>query len=203
MNIVVQTYDGRVQCRPDTSWEREDRDLFAPDFISAYDFVPVLFARICKAGKCIGGKFAGRYYDAVNYGILLDAITVSGEPIRIMDRTSVLPFPMYDKITLGSGKNEFRICLDAGPVSGKEENATGDRIVFNTSCGSTELIEKALCHISEFVSLRIGDIIAVELARQDILVSRKDCRKTDGNVTTTRLYGSFCGNTSFDFNIIM
>ena len=80
MNIVVQTYDGRVQCRPDTSWEREDRDLFAPDFISAYDFVPVLFARICKAGKCIGGKFAGRYYDAVNYGILLDAITVSGEP---------------------------------------------------------------------------------------------------------------------------
>ena len=34
MNIVVQTYDGRVQCRPDTSWEREDRDLFAPDFIS-------------------------------------------------------------------------------------------------------------------------------------------------------------------------
>ena len=68
---------------------------------------------------------------------------------------------------------------------------------------STELIEKALCHISEFVSIRIGDIIAAELARPDILVSRKDCRKTDGNVTTARLYGSFCGNPSFDFNIIM
>lgn len=239
MNIVVQRYDGRVECRPDTSWEREDKDLYAPDFVSGYLYSPVLFARISKAGKCIGSKFAARYYDAVNYGVLLYASICDPFPENavckdgmtdtlprklspanendvpggdtgestglssVMDHTSVLPFPMYDKITLGSGKNEFRICLDAGPVSGKEENATGDRIVFNTSCGSTELIEKALCHISEFVSLRIGDIIAVELARQDILVSRKDCRKTDGNVTTTRLYGSFCGNTSFDFNIIM
>ena len=68
-----------MQCRPDTSWEREDKDLYAPDFVDGYLFSPVLFVRISKAGKCIGRKFAGRYYDAVNYGILLHAILSGGK----------------------------------------------------------------------------------------------------------------------------
>ena len=73
MNIIVITADGHVRCRPDTTWEREDKDIYAPEQVSSYSYSPVLFARISKAGKCIGEKFVDRYYDAVNYGMLLYA----------------------------------------------------------------------------------------------------------------------------------
>ena len=208
MNIAVQTYSGCIQCRPDTSWEREDKDLYAPDFVDGYLFSPVLFVRISKAGKCIGRKFAGRYYDAVNYGILLHAIlsggrgtgfppAEAGNPREtygerdisgIMDHTSVLPFPMYDRVTLESGENMFSLSGDRGDGVVRE--------IYSTGCGSAEMIESAIENVSRFVSLRIGDIAAVELAPAAPLVLRKEC-------TVTRISGSFCGNSLFDFNIIM
>lgn len=203
MNIAVQTYSGCIQCRPDTSWEREDKDLYAPDFVDGYLFSPVLFARICKAGKCIGRKFAGRYYDAINYGILLYAVLHSRNDGRemsdlpsaraddichIMDRTSVLPSPMYDRATLESGENMFRL------MCGTETE--GIHEIYATDCGSCQMIESAIEEMSGLVSLRIGDIAAVELAQASHLISRGDCLHR-------RVSGTFCENALFDFNIIM
>lgn len=196
MNIIVQTYDGQVQCRPDTSWEREDKTLYAPDFVSGYGYAPVLFARICKAGKCIGGKFAGRYYDAVNYGLLLyaaiqagpDGNTMPAGYSTVMDHTSVLPFPMYDKVTLESGENRFSAGLTC--KAGRKEE------IYSTTEGSCRMIESAIENVSRFVSVRIGDIVAVELAPVGQLMTRErnpECR----------ISGTFCGNSLFDFDIIM
>ena len=122
MNIIVKAFGtGRFYCRPDTTWEREDKDLYLPDAVTGYLWTPVLFARISKAGKCIGRKFADRYYDAVSYGILLyvkdllcpaeqnapEAISLAAASCT--DHTSVLPFPMYNKVTLEDGTNIFSV----------------------------------------------------------------------------------------------
>ena len=58
MNIIVQPYGKTLgYCRPDTTWERENKDFYVPESVDTLLWTPVLFARISKAGKCIGEKF--------------------------------------------------------------------------------------------------------------------------------------------------
>lgn len=192
MNIIVKTYDGgRICCRPDTSWEREDKDLYVPDSINGYMWTPVLFARISKAGKCIGLKYAPRYYDAVNYGMLLyPSDMLDGSPYGIAaascaDHTSVLPFPMYNTVTLDGGTNVYSVLKDGIEI-------------FRTQEGSRKIIEKALSKASAIVSLRIGDILAIELAPMSLLAGFND----DVQPHETTISGSFCGNPLFSFRII-
>lgn len=191
MNIVVKTYgDGGIYCRPDTTWEREDKDLFSPEFIQGYRFTPVLFARISKAGKCIGRKFAERYYDSIGYGILLyaedlfDGSSMSYASSSCLDHTSVLPFPMYNRLTLESGENTFSVRQDG-------------TMLFSTAEGSTDMIGSALTDASSKISLRIGDMVAIELASPERII-----RKNDGPIETV-LEGSFCGNSLFRIRIVL
>ena len=164
-----------------------------PDNISGYSWTPVLFARISKAGKCIGRKFAGRYYDAVGYGALLyveDMLDGTPESIACAscaDHTSILPFPMYDRITLESGENVFAMVKDGITI-------------YSTSEGSADMIEDAISKASATISLRTGDIIAIELAPAGRLASRGQ----EGTETNdTEINGSFCGNELFRFKIRM
>ncbi len=190
MNIIVKTFgSGRIYCRPDTTWERENKDFFSPDGIREYLYTPVLFARISKAGKCIGIKFASRYFDSIGYGMLIyRADQMDGGPMSYasascMDHTSILPFPMYNRLTLEGEGNIFRILKNGSEI-------------YSTDRGSTSIIEQSLTEASSAVSVRSGDIIAIELAGPDKLANID----TDGN--QTNITGIFCENDLFDFKIL-
>ena len=72
MNIIVKPKGSDLcYCRPDTTWERESKDFYVPDYIKEMYWAPVVFVRISKAGKCINPKFVSRYYDSYNFGTLL------------------------------------------------------------------------------------------------------------------------------------
>jgi hypothetical protein len=74
MNILVyRLSDQAVYSRPDTTLERESKVYYIPEEVDCLYKVPVLFVRICRAGKCIGEKFAERYYDRLFPGVLLYA----------------------------------------------------------------------------------------------------------------------------------
>lgn len=188
MNIVVKPYSSvHSYCRPDTSWERENRDLYTPDRVERWDWTPIAFVRISKAGKCVGKKFASRYYDAFGFGALLYIGSVEGEPVdsaasSCADHTSILPFPLYDIAVLENTDNSFNVCKN-----GEE--------VYSTDCHDIKsAIEEAICRSSEFISLRTGDILAVELAPAMALAHRSEGE--------TRFSGSFSENQTFDFKIL-
>ena len=72
MNIIVKPYGSDLcYCRPDTTWERENKDFYSPECVNEIYWTPVVFARVCKAGKCVGVKFVDRYYDGVGCGMLM------------------------------------------------------------------------------------------------------------------------------------
>ena len=72
MNIIVKPYGSELcYCRPDTTWERENKDFYSPECVNEIYWTPVVFARVSKAGKCVGKKFVERYYDGVGCGMLL------------------------------------------------------------------------------------------------------------------------------------
>lgn len=153
MNILVKTYSNKVYCRPDTSWERENKDFYIPEGINSLSYSPILFVRISKAGKCVQEKFASRYYDSFGYGILLylghceeDLATTS-----CADHTSILPHPLYNPIVLDFNDKEFSIFLN-------------DNLLYKTQEGSKEIIEKAIEQATKLTSIRIGDFLVIEMA---------------------------------------
>ncbi|MBR5103725.1 MAG: hypothetical protein IKV05_03475 [Bacteroidales bacterium] len=188
MNIVVKPYGaGFCYCRPDTSWERENRDLYTPDRIERWDWAPIAFVRISKAGKCVGRKFASRYYDAFGFGALLYVGTVEGQTpdtasASCADHTSVLPFPLYNLAVLEGQDNMFKVFKNDTEIYGRDCSEVQDAI------------EEAICSSSEFVSLRTGDIVAVELAPKTTLASRAEGE--------TQFKATFCENEAFGFKIL-
>ena len=181
MNIIVKPYAGSFcYCRPDTTWERENKDFYVPECAESLFWTPVLFARVCKAGKCIGKKFASRYYDTVGCGVLL----YTGQDIAFAscaDHTSLLPMSLYNPVVLEGEDNAFEVYKDGS-------------CIWNEKNLSKDVLEDTVCRASALTSLRIGDFVAVELAPMKKLASRDE--------DNTQLKVSYCGNEFFDLKIV-
>lgn len=161
MNIVVKPYGSEYcYCRPDTTWERENKDYYVPEFAETLYWTPVLLAKVNKSGKCIGEKFVTRYYDAVGYGVLL----YTGQEIAFAscaDHTSLLPVPSMDPYTLEGETDRLEVLKNEEPL-------------YVSLNPSKKELESAICSASKVTSLRIGDYVAVELAPIQKLVSRSE-----------------------------
>lgn len=179
MNIIVRPYGSQAcYCRPDTTWERENKDFYVPEGIDKLLWAPIAFVRISKAGKCIGKKFTSRYYDAFNFGVLLycchDQESLHLAFSSCADHTSILPFPLYNIAVMENVDNTFEV----------RKGETG--IFSHTTEGLKEKLEEAICLASKTTSLRIGDFVAVELAEIADLATRSEGE--------TGLEAKFCGN---------
>ena len=190
MNIIVKPYGSSLcYCRPDTTWERENKDFYSPECVNELHWAPIVFARICKAGKCIGGKFAPRYYDAFNFGALLYCHTSESPDIAFTscaDHTSLLPAPLYNPVVMENEDNIFEVKKNG------EKIFTSRDISIEASL--KEVIEDAICKASRLTSLRIGDFIAVELAPVSLMAA-----SCDGE---TSLKATYCENELFDIKLI-
>lgn len=191
MNIIVKPLGSDLcYCRPDTTWERENKDFYVPECIDVLRWTPIVFVRICKAGKCIGERFASRYYDAFNFGALIYCIgKESGERAftSCADHSSLLPAPLYNPVVMENEDNEYEVMKDGHAIFGsKEENLEGGKL--------KGLVEEAICHASQLISLRIGDFIAVELSSPALLASRDEKEAS--------LKARYCGNSLYDMKII-
>ena len=178
MNIIVKPYGSSIcYCRPDTTWERENKDFYSPECFNEIHWTPVVFARISKAGKCVGKKFVERYYDGVGCGMLM----YCGDSV-IVDKSSILPHPLFQPVVLDDEK-EF--VVNVSPIN------QDSSVILS---GAKDLLEEAICNASQLTSLRIGDFVAVELRELQKLAC-----KEDGNVAVK---GEFCEKEIFSFDII-
>ena len=178
MNIIVKPYGSSIcYCRPDTTWERENKDFYSPECVNEIYWTPVVFARISKAGKCVGKKFVERYYDGVGCGMLM----YCGDSV-IVDKSSILPHPLFQPVVLDDEK-EF--VVNVSPIN------QDSSVILS---GAKDLLEEAICNASQLTSLRIGDFVAVELRELQKLASKED--------GTVAVKGEFCEKEIFSFNII-
>lgn len=202
MNIIVSLFgsNGTDYCfRPDTTLEKESFDYYIPDGVSELTYSPVLFVRLCRAGKAIGEKFAGRYYDSGGFGVLLygESIIGSGAAAGLsmassLDKTSLLPFPLIDKDVLEKSGNIFSLSVNGRSVN---EHSVNEHSVNERSANERSLngngtfachpdfagIPEILHRISVHTSLRTGDIVAVELGeRLPIHAGEKLCGMLNG-----------------------
>ena len=180
MNIIVKPYGSDLcYCRPDTTWERENKDFYSPECVNEIYCAPVAFARVCKAGKCVGAKFVERYYDGIGCGILLYGASEAGM-ISYIDKSSILPMPLYNPVVM---EDEKVFEMTAG-------GETKSVVV----SGIKEKLEKTICISSELITLRVGDYVAVELETPELM-----CRREDEEV---RISGKFCGDDIYSLKVI-
>ena len=183
MNIIVKPYNSQLcYCRPDTTWEKENRDLYIPEDVDKVLWSPVIFAKVNKAGKCVSEKFVARYYDAIGFGALIycneDNIAFSS----CLDHTSILPTPTQSPEVFENVGNTLTLKI-------------GDKSsVFEVGKEMKNALEEALCKASERISLRIGDMVAVELAPLEVVAEREN--------GATCIRANFCENNLFDLKII-
>lgn len=185
MNIIVKPYgSSQCYCRPDTTWERENKDFYSPDSVNEIYWTPIMFARVSKAGKCISKKFAARYYDAAGFGILFYCGEVTKDNIAFVscaDHTSLLPFPMYNTLVTENKDNVYEVTRNG-------------ECIWKCNAEGNDMIEDAICSSSALTSIRIGDMIAVELSPATLLASRKD--------SEVKMKATFCGNILYDMKLI-
>lgn len=191
MNIIVKPYgSSHCYCRPDTTWERENKDFYSPECVNEIHWTPIVFVRISKAGKCIGAKFVSRYYDAFSFGALLYCHTEGGNNeaafTSCADHTSLLPSPLFSKETLESEMGAYEVR--------KNNELIFDSTSAEKSASLKEMLEEAICKASALTSLRIGDFVAVELAPACILASKEE--------ESVSFRASYCENDMYDFKLI-
>lgn len=187
MNIIVRTYSGKTVTRPDTTWKRGDDASYLPEFVNAVSYAPVIFARISKAGRSVGAKFADRYYDGIGFGVLLYAENlIDGSPegfatASCLDHSSFLCYPVFSKETLGRG-NVFKLAKD-----GKK--------LFSFNKAEAILLEEAICEATKFCYIRSGDFLVRELAERKPLL--------EGKEINCSIEGKYCDNSIIGFSLYL
>lgn len=118
-----------VYTLPDTALHINKRPFFIPDYA-----VPCLMqvhraVRICRLGKCISPRFAGRYYDAITLCARFEAPTLPPAVGRCFDE-----------------------CLSVGEWLPKANVAAEAESLDAEACS-------AIAYVSSFFTLRQGDVI--------------------------------------------
>ncbi|MBO2525417.1 MAG: fumarylacetoacetate hydrolase family protein [Bacteroidales bacterium] len=142
--------------KPDSSIIIRNRPFFLPDFSEEIHHEVELIFRICKVGKCIQPKFAHTYYDAIGLGIDFTArdlqrkCVAEGNPWEIakaFDGSAVIS-KFVEKEHFGDLNNmDFRLLLNDHCV----QHGNSKDMLFS--------IDEIICHVSKFMTLKIGDII--------------------------------------------
>lgn len=142
--------------KPESALVREGKPFFIPDFASRFEYETEIVVRICRMGKDISERFAGRYYNEVSLGIdftardLQEKLREKGLPWDIckgFDGSAVVG-DFIDKSEVGDMSDiHFRLDIDGQTV---QSGWTGD-MIFS--------IDRIVAHASKFFTLKMGDII--------------------------------------------
>ena len=143
--------------KPDTALLRNNQPFFYPDFTQNLHYETELVVRIGKVGRSIAEKFAHRYYSELGIGIDFTARDIQqqcrqqGLPwdaAKAFDYSAPVSPQLIPTAELGSLSNiNFHLAINGKTV---QQGNSGD-MIFG--------IDKLISHVSQYVTLKIGDLI--------------------------------------------
>ena len=153
--IIIPAHEHSFYYRPDSTLIRDLSVYYRPDEVASLQAAPALAIRLRRPGKAIAPRFAERYWDTYGFGLILHpelqtAITGHREFLQnTLDYTTLVP-------------------LKSKAITDFEQE-TPARFFRNQSELPLTLPSPAqwadqLAHISNYCSLRIGDLLLLELS---------------------------------------
>ncbi len=150
-----QQEDPVIFLKPDTSILLKNQPFFIPDFSDEIHHEIELIVKINKVGKYIEEKFAHKYFDQISVGIDFTARDIqkklkeNGMPWEVskaFDGSAVVG-KWISKSDFDLNKIDFSLTVN-------------DQIKqVGNSCNMIHSIEKIISYVSQFFTLKIGDII--------------------------------------------
>ena len=144
--------------KPDTALLRNNDPFYIPSFSKEVHYECELVVRITRLAKCIDEKFASRCYEEVGLGIDFTARDIQREAIKKglpwelskgFDHSAALSNQFVPLAELGGDVQnlEFEMYLN-GEV--RQHGFTKDMLF---------TVDRIISHVSQYMTLRIGDLI--------------------------------------------
>ena len=145
-----------IFCKPDSALLKENKDFYIPDFSNQVDYEVEVVVKINRLGKSVAEKFAPRYYAQVALGIDFTARDMQNEA-----RKNGAPWDLCKGFDGSAVVSEFRDLETIGAI-----NDLNFRLEINgevvQSANTGEMIfpvEKIITYVSQYYTLKIGDLI--------------------------------------------
>ena len=141
--------------KPDTALHK-DADWYHPEFSNEIHYEVELVVKISKVGKYISELNAGNYYQQIGLGIdftardLQQECKKNGLPwecAKAFDSSAVIGHQFFDKATLDLNNINFSLKLNQETV----QQGNSKDMIFT--------IDNIIAYVSQFVTLKTGDLI--------------------------------------------
>lgn len=133
---------------PDSAIVKDGKPFFVPDFARDAIYQPAIAFRINRLGKNIATRFASRYFDALTIALRITPVSLLNS-LRQQQAATALATAFDGSLILG----------DWTPIPSSHDIAVklGDnsfRLDYNKF-----QIDDIIAHVSQYMTLKIGDII--------------------------------------------
>ena len=175
MNIIIKPYNpqaGLFYFNPDTTLNRDYTNLYLPHFIKRVEAKELFYIRIDRAGKGIAERYASRYFTKGNY-----ALSISIAPDIFPNATpSQAPSAAPNATPSQAPSAMPSQAASAMPSAAIINRSVANSIDYSFYSMPAEKIEdpqlieefcKYIAQITEIISLRTGDIIAIETGKKE------------------------------------
>lgn len=171
MNIIIKPYnpqEGLFYFKPDTTLNRDYTNLYLPHFIKRVEAKELFYTRIDRAGKGIAERYASRYFSKGNY-----ALSISIAPDIF---PNAAPSQAPSTAPNATPSQAPSTALNAPPSAAIINGSVANSIDYSFYSMPAEKVEdpqlieqfcKYIAQITEIISLRTGDIIAIETGKKE------------------------------------
>ncbi len=142
--------------KPQTSLLTKNKDFYHPEFSNEIHFETELVYRICKVGKYIEKKFAHTYYDAIGIGFDFTARDLQSE-----FKAKGLPWEPAKSFDNSAPISEFIPISEFDDLSNINFSMKKNGVITQNGDSKDMLfpIDKIIEYVSQFITLKIGDLI--------------------------------------------
>lgn len=179
MNIIIKPYnpqEGLFYFKPDTTLNRDYTNLYLPHFIKRVEAKELFYIRIDRAGKGIAERYASRYFSKGNYALSIsitpDIFPNAAPSLAPSQAPSAMPSQAASATPSAAPNATPSATPSAAIINGSVANSI-DYSFYSMPAEKIEdpqLIEefcKYIAQITEIISLRTGDIIAIETGKKE------------------------------------
>ena len=187
MNIIIKPYnpqEGLFYFKPDTTLNRDYTNLYLPHFIKRVEAKELFYTRIDRAGKGIAERYASRYFSKGNYALSISIapdIFPNAAPSATPSQASSTTPSQAPSTAPNATPSQASSAMPSQAASATPSAAIINRSVANSidysfysmpaeKIEDPQLIEefcKYIAQITEIISLRTGDIIAIETGKKE------------------------------------
>lgn len=175
MNIIIKPYnpqEGLFYFKPDTTLNRDYTNLYLPHFIKRVEAKELFYTRIDRAGKGIAERYASRYFSQGNYALSISIAPDIFPNAAPSQAPSTAPSATPSQAPSAMPSQAASATPSAAIINRSVANSI-DYSFYSMPAEKIEdpqLIEqfcKYIAQITEIISLRTGDIIAIETGKKE------------------------------------